>query len=366
MTKSLLELVRRCNELRLTVHAQRRLAKEPYVAALRSHFWEIENPGEPLPEQVQPMLLSDWNDLTTYEAADIERDDSGWCAQEKKDGVRALFHVTEQGVRVTGRTVSEVNYRLPEYQANLTHLSTGFDSLVGTIFDGELVCPVAEVDTGETMTGHPLQAAVAILATTPDKAKVIQDRYVCRLRFAAFDVIRLNGRDVTFCPLHERLGLLAEALSSATNPHIDPVNYHVEDKLFFHQLAIAEGKEGTVWKKLDQPYEAGQRVDHWIKRKRCLDVHAVVTGFKPGTAGKGNAELVGAVEFSTADDRGAMTPIAWVSNWSDEECRRMTKREGDAISLDPNYFGKKAILSGQDFAAKSGRIRHARLIRWAA
>jgi hypothetical protein len=90
-----------------------------------------------------------------------------------------------------------------------------------------------------------------------------------------------------------------------------------------------------------------------------------VTGFKPGTTGKGNAELVGAVEFSVRDGH-ALRPIAWVSNWTDDERRAMTNRENDATTLDPTVIGKKAVIGGHDIAAKSGRIRHAKLIRWVA
>jgi integrase len=171
MTKTLAELQALCVRHGLVVPPQRRPAKGPYIRALRDLFWARENPDRPLPEQVEPMLLGDWHDLDEAEAALIEADHSGWCVQEKHDGVRVLVQVTDEGVRITGRAVSEVTFRLSEFQANLPHLTTGFDHLVGTILDGELVCPAAVVDTGDTVTTHPPQAAVAVLATSPESRR---------------------------------------------------------------------------------------------------------------------------------------------------------------------------------------------------
>lgn len=150
--KSLAALQALCLDLAITVKPTTRPSKEPYVEALRQYFWQQDHPGVPLSEQIEPMLLADWRDLNEAEATAIEAKDSGWCIQEKKDGVRALLHVTKDGIRITGRTFSEVNFRLSEFQDNLPHLADGLEALVGTILDGELVCPADVVDTGDTIT----------------------------------------------------------------------------------------------------------------------------------------------------------------------------------------------------------------------
>jgi ATP-dependent DNA ligase len=364
VTKTLAELQSLCGQLGIVVTQPRRPAKEPYVHALRHHFWAKENPGQPLPEQIEPMLLSDWNDISEEDAEAIEQEGSGYCVQEKCDGVRALLHVTPEGVRISGRTISEVNFRLSEFAANVPHLAIGFENLVGTVLDGELVCPKAQINTGDAVTNHPLHAAVAILATTPANAEAIQTQQDCRLRFVAFDVLRLQGRDVTGEPLRDRLQILETAYLMAENPNLDLIETHVQEKALFHDLVLAEGKEGTVFKKLDQPYVPGKRVRHWLKRKKGVAVEAVVTGCKPGTTGKGNEHLVGAVEFSTIDGAGGSKPIAWVSSWTDQEREEMTSRNGALVTLHPNYVGRRALVAGHDVAAKSGRFRHARLVKW--
>lgn len=107
-----------------------------------------------------------------------------------------------------------------------------------------------------------------------------------------------------------------------------------------------------------------KRVNHWLKRKRGLEVEAFVTGFKLGSPKRGHSHLVGAIEFSV-QERGAIRPIAWVSGWSDQERDVMTWKEPNGTpTLNPTYFGRTAIVVGQDEAGKSKRIRHARIGRW--
>lgn len=363
MFKTFVELQTLCFQYGLVVPPQRRPAKGPYVHALRDSLWAREHPDLPLPEQIDPMLLGNWNDLGESEAHALERDNSGYCVQEKHDGVRALLHITESSVRITGRGVSEVTFRLSEFGANLPHLASGLKHLVGTVLDGELVCPKAVVDTGDTFTTHPLQAAVAVLATTPCNAARIQAEQDCRLRFVAFDLLRLNGSDKTLAPLRERRFFLESAISTVDNPYLALVETDTRDKAKFHELVLADGGEGTVWKKLDQPYQPGERVRHWLKRKKALEVVAEVSGFKAGSEGKGNADLVGAVEFSVRDGN-RLQPIAWVSNWTDHERRSMTRHDEGVITLNPAMIGRKAVIAGHDIAVKSGRVRHAKLVRW--
>jgi hypothetical protein len=55
-----------------------------------------------------------------------------------------------------------------------------------------------------------------------------------------------------------------------------------------------------------------------------------------------------------------------VSNWTDDERLRMTVTETGTPTLNPVYLGRKALIGGHDIAGKSGRYRHARIIRWLA
>jgi hypothetical protein len=75
------------------------------------------------------------SDCETISAADfIGADWSGWVAQDKKDGVRAVLHVCNQGNALTGRR--------PETRFDDKHphiQSANLPMLDGAIFDGELM-----------------------------------------------------------------------------------------------------------------------------------------------------------------------------------------------------------------------------------
>lgn len=363
--RTLAELQAECAALGITVNTCGRASKEPYVTALRDHHWRNEHPGEPLPPQIEPMLLGKWEDLDPTLAEAIEQDGSGWIVQPKLDGVRALLHVEAGSVRITGRCVSDVTYRLGEFQDNLPHLTNGLSQLAGTILDGELLCPVTRLDTGGTITADPLQAACAILATSPDNARRIQERHHARLRFHAFDILRHQATDTTAGPLQQRQALLAEALTQIENPFLRSVPTHCVDKAALHQRILSEGGEGTVWKQENRPYEPGRRVKHWIKRKAAVAAEAIVTNWKPGNPERGHARSVGALEFSSRQADGSIHPVAWVSSWSDAERQAMTQYTPEGqLQLNPAYQSRRARIVGHDHSAKAHRFRHARFVQW--
>jgi ATP-dependent DNA ligase len=68
-----------------------------------------------------------------------------------------------------------------------------------------------------------LQAAVAILATSPENAKAIQERHDCHLKFVAFDILKFRGTDTTIEPLRERLMTLEVAVLFAGSRDSTPV-----------------------------------------------------------------------------------------------------------------------------------------------
>jgi ATP-dependent DNA ligase len=178
--------------------------------------------------------------------------------------------------------------------------------------------------------------------------------------------LKFRGEDRASLPLRDRLSLLAEALATVEHPYLELVPSFCNGRLAVHQLILDAGGEGTVWKHLDQPYEPGRRVTHWLKRKREISIEAIVIGSKPGTADHGNRDLVGAVEFAIRFSDGNVRPIAWVSNWSDYERRAMTQIDSNGKpKLNSQYMGRRALICGQDESTRSGRMRHARFLVWA-
>lgn len=362
--KTLAELQSECARLGVTVEAHGRPSKAPYIRALREFHWRREHADCPPPPQIEPMLLSDWEDLRPDLAKQLDADRHDWIVQAKMDGVRALLHVNDSGIRITGRCLNEVTYRLSEYQANRVHLTRGLNAISGTILDGELVCPLAELNTGGTVTTSPLQAAVAVLATSPENAAQIQQEDA-KLRLHVFDILRYRNRNVTGMTLADGLQFLEEAVASINNRYINIVPYITADRRSAHDRIIEQGGEGTVWKYASGIHEPGPRVKHWIKRKRSVQMEAFVIGFKRGTPGRGNEHLIGAIAFSLGRENGVSQPIAWISSWTNQEREAMTWKDRDGNpALNPTCYERRAIIAGQDIAGRSKRLRHARLTHW--
>jgi len=363
VVKNLAELQAECAALGINVETKGRASKVPYIAALRDYHWQKGHPGEPMPAQIMPMLLGSWEDLEKEEARQIEQDHHAWIVQPKMDGIRALFHIQGDRVRITSRTVSEVTYRLSEFQDNLPHLATDLAGLGGTILDGELVFPRSRLDTGSTVTENSLQATMAVLAASPIKARQFQSGQHAYVYFHAFDILRSCGQDVTPLPLIERQDVLAKTLRRQKNEFIEEVPCFAVNKPDIHRRIIDAGGEGTVWKKAASPYEPGRRVGHWIKRKRGMALQAFVTGFKTGT--NGHSGKVGGLEFSTQNPDGTCHVAAWVTGWTDVERDSMTLSMADGtVALNPQYHRRRARIEGQDVSARSRRLRHARLLSW--
>jgi DNA ligase-1 len=84
-----------------------------------------------------------------------------------------------------------------------------------------------------------------------------------RLRFFAFDVLHLDGRDLIDTPLRERAPALAALLPAEQRvPHVLASDQEAAGAAF--EAALAAGHEGVIVKALDAPYAAGRRGGGWL------------------------------------------------------------------------------------------------------
>ena len=91
--------------------------------------------------------------------------------------------------------------------------------------------------------------------------------------YHVFDVMWLDGRDVTFLPLYERRRLLSEL------PLTEPLEQVASlDDLLPWERAQNEGWEGVIAKRRDSLYEH-RRSPHWLKMKCEMSQELVVGGF---------------------------------------------------------------------------------------
>jgi bifunctional non-homologous end joining protein LigD len=82
--------------------------------------------------------------------------------------------------------------------------------------------------------------------------------------FVAFDLLHLDGEDLTYRPLVERKRLL-DGLQ-LVGPAWAVNGSHSDGETLF-QVCAQLGHEGVVAKRLESPYLPGKRTRNWLKRK---------------------------------------------------------------------------------------------------
>ncbi|MDR3468069.1 MAG: non-homologous end-joining DNA ligase [Xanthobacteraceae bacterium] len=216
---------------------------------------------------VKPMLAT---------LVDAPFDDPDWVFETKWDGFRLIARAAAGSATLYSRNGHDVTADYPSIAQALAACRTPM------VVDGELVA----LDAHGVARFQLLQQA---------------RREPARLRYCAFDLLFLDGRDLRGLPLVERKTRLKAAL-----PRGRAVVYsaHVPGSgVAAFRAAEAAGLEGVIGKRADSLYHSGRRSPDWVKLKTGLRQEAVIVGF---TAPKRAREYFGALALAvreTAVDR---------------------------------------------------------------
>ncbi|ADY00312.1 DNA ligase I, ATP-dependent Dnl1 [Vulcanisaeta moutnovskia 768-28] len=209
-------------------------------------------PGVP----IQPMLAER---LST--AAEILAKLGGTAMVEYKyDGERAQVHRTRDGeVRIFSRRLENITYAYPDVAEYVKEAIDAKEYIV----EGEIIA--IDPDTGEF---RPFQE----LMHRKRKHDVKEAMKEYPVNIFLFDVMYVDGQDLTNLPLIDRKRRLLEILKPSEYVHLATwrvINDAEELDKFFHE-AISDGCEGVMCKsiKADSIYEMGARGWLWIKYKR--------------------------------------------------------------------------------------------------
>jgi bifunctional non-homologous end joining protein LigD len=233
----------------------RSAASAPVASAQKPHESQREQGRAPL-------------DLASLPAADIEfvepmlakvteklPEGANWQYEIKLDGYRALAVKREKKVDLFSR---RGNQMAQKYRA----VAAAFDGLpANTILDGEIVALDED--------GRPNFSALQ--NWKPSKA----------IFFYAFDVLAYKGRNLMALRLSKRRSMLEDAVRALEDPvRLSPIfDFPAEDVI---RAAREQRLEGIVAKRVDSPYEPGQRSGSWLKFKTRLGQELVIGGYTPG------------------------------------------------------------------------------------
>jgi bifunctional non-homologous end joining protein LigD len=191
-----------------------------------------------------------------------------WVLELKWDGMRAQFRVASDGSWcLRSRPGRNCSVQFPELEPVAAALH-GQDLLL----DGELVC----LDADGRPDFHRLRRRLS--ASNADAASALAARHPAML--IAFDVLHLDGRAVRTLPYHRRRELLERTLpDSGRCWRIPAALTGTLDAVL--EVTRAHQLEGIVAKRLDAPYEPGQRSGAWLKHKHRRKETFAVTGWRP-------------------------------------------------------------------------------------
>jgi bifunctional non-homologous end joining protein LigD len=185
-----------------------------------------------------------------------------WLHEIKLDGYRLQARLDHGKVRLLTRKGLNWTHRFKPIAQAVAPLDA-----VSALIDGELV---AEDDHGIS--------SFSLLQND------LKDSRYDRLRYQAFDLLYLDGRDLRDEPLTKRKAALARLLKTeGESSLIQNVGHLDDDGHVVLRHACSLGLEGVVSKLRHAPYRSG-RSENFIKSKCHNAQEFVVVGFTPSTA----------------------------------------------------------------------------------
>lgn len=198
--------------------------------------------------------------------------DASWV-EVKWDGIRAMGTWADGRMLLHARRGTDITARYPELTAD----GAPFLPVTDAVVDGEIVA----FDGHGRPSFSLLQNRMHLTRPREIEREVIRTPIVYML----FDLLRLDGHDLTGMPLRERRTLLEDVIADLDAPvQLPPVFDDVDAAL----AASREfGLEGVVVKDPQSRYRPGQRSPSWLKLKHTRMQEAVIVGIRPG---KGDRE----------------------------------------------------------------------------
>jgi bifunctional non-homologous end joining protein LigD len=201
---------------------------------------------------------------------------SDWLHEVKWDGIRILADRGEGGTRLTSRNDNDVTAAWPD----VAGAPLGDRDL---LVDGEIIA----LNEAGLPDFRVLQERMHVRKATSVARLVHQ----VPVTFMVFDLLRLDGRDLTAEPLERRRAQLVELLEG-TAWQVPP---SYDDGPMLFDATLAQGLEGIVSKQRSSRYAFGERSRHWLKFAHRHRLSYVVGGWRPqeGTTDRLAALLVG-------------------------------------------------------------------------
>jgi len=245
-----------------------------------------------------------------------------WQYEPKWDGFRCLAFRDGARVDLMSKAGKPLARYFPDVVETMRSLGAG-----RFVVDGEIVVP-----EGDTLSFDEL-----LLRIHPAASRVQKLAEEHPATFVAFDLlVDTRGKSLVAQPLAERRQALERWYESVVpdggRVWLSPAaNSMTVVKRWFR--SVGGGLDGVVAKRLDQPYESGERAMRKMKQMRTAD--CVVGGFRYAS----NAKIVGSLLLGLYNDDGLLDHVGFCSSMKVAEREKLTPKL-EKLDRKPGFTGQ--------------------------
>ena len=205
-------------------------------------------------KEIAPMLIG---------AEEPAFDDPDYIYELKLDGVRCIVYADGDYLEIRNKRNVRLLPNFPELKGIQKQIKKK------CILDGELyIFKDGRTDFSEIQRR-------ALMNGGSFKTELLAKKLPAS--FTAFDVLYLEGEDITKKPLMDRKKILDKLIKE--NDRITISRYIENDGITLYNLTKEKDLEGIVAKKKDSKYFFGKRTKEWIKCKNMIEIDYVITGY---------------------------------------------------------------------------------------
>jgi len=216
---------------------------------------------DPMPDRIEPCLA-------LLKAKPPKGDE--WAYEIKWDGYRLAIHIEPAGVRLITRGGHDWTHRFPQIAEAARALGPAT-----MILDGEAVVLDEDGRSDFSLLQQSLGASGKAAGRAVSHIAV----------FYAFDLLYLDGHDLTRVEYRARRHLLNDALADREGAIRISEEFDADPDALL-ESARQFGLEGIIAKNADRPYRSGRTGD-WLKIKCVQSDSFVILGYEPSSAVSG-------------------------------------------------------------------------------
>ena len=274
--------------------------------------------------------------------------------QPKLDGLRGQIHLYNDN-----KNKEVLNRVVKIFSRNMEDITDQFPDIVGAVLD----LPVDSIILDSEIIGYDSNEKkyLSYQETMQRKRKYDVQQYAIDIPVKAecFDVIYINGEDISMVNIEERLDILKNLIENTKNENriidiLETVQMSTEDELDdYFTKKVSLGLEGIITKKVATIYEPGTRNFDWIKLKAntqsnlvdTLDV--VILGYYVGRGQRSKHGFGALLTGVYNKDKKQYETIGKVgSGFKDEEFKKF-KSDLSKITVDnkpDNYVVENSLI----------------------